>query len=181
MNKANFLSFHHSSFTTKKGEKALEIQNKLRDTLSKRTHELKGRKITYEESNELAKVFNSLIPEWFFRILLDFPLAGCYFELSENLDESELGASMKWMNPSQVIKDITQVYPAIVALPLGYVPVGFCMTGSGDDYFIQFKNANLPLVRIPHEAVDRNMQLIERRVEVVSTNLWKFFEIVEID
>jgi len=54
------------------------------------------------------------------------------------------------------------------------------MVGSGDYYFIQFKNINLPLVRIPHEAVDRNMQLIERRVEVVSTTLWKFFEIAEI-
>jgi len=48
------------------------------------------------------------------------------------------------------------------------------MVASGDYYFIQ-------LVRIPHEAVDRNKQLIERRVEVVSTTLWKFFEIADIE
>jgi len=159
----------------------LDIQNNMIKAISKRMPELTGRKITNEELNELAMVFNTLIPEWFLNVLLDFPLAGCYFELSENLDESELGVSMKWMTPSQIISEATEAYPGIVALPLGYLPVGICMVGSGDYYFIQFKNINLPLVRIPHEAVDGNMQLIEKRVEVVSTTLWKFFEIADIE
>lgn len=144
-------------------------------------NQLNGRKITKQESNDLIKVFKEKIPKWFIEILLNFSITECEFNLSEEQDESGLGVSLKWMTPAQIISEATEVYPGIPAAILGYIPIGMCMDGSGDYYYMQFKNADPPLVRIPHEAVDRNEKLIEQQIEIVSPNLSQFLEIAELE
>lgn len=157
-----------------------ELLIKSMSVASNRIDEFNGRTITIEESEILKETLNIMIPQWFINILLDFPLTGCYFKLSEALDISGIGVDMQWMTPTQTISESTEVYPGIAAVLVGYLPIGICMNGSGDYYFIQITNINLPLFRIPHTAVNKNGQLIEEYIELVCSSLSNFFEIVEI-
>lgn len=159
----------------------MDLQQNIRLILSNRINEFKGRTITDRESERLKETLNTMIPQWFIDILLDFPLTSCYFKLSEYIDISGMGVDMQWMNPTQTISESTEVYPGKSAVLVGYLPIGICMNGSGDYYFIQITNINFPLVRIPHTAVDKNGQLIEEYIELVCSSLSIFFEIVEIE
>ncbi|MBE9117308.1 hypothetical protein IQ249_15520 [Lusitaniella coriacea LEGE 07157] len=159
----------------------VDLQSKIRLILSSRIDELNGRRITHKEAEKLKKTFSKLIPNWFINILFDFPLIGCDFELSEDLDISELGVGMQWMSAADTIWESTEAYPGIAAVLVGYLPVGMCTYGSGDPYFLNTKDIALPLVRIPHTALDKNGKLIEEDIELVCSNLSNFFEIVEIE
>jgi|GEM_PF-1816891 len=159
----------------------INVQSNIRLILSSKNDELNGRTITNREFEILKKALNTIIPEWFIDILLDFPLIGCYFELSEDLDISRMGVEMQWMTPTQTVSESTQAYPAIAAVSIGYLPVGICLNSSGDYYFVNIKNIDLPLVRIPHIAVDKNNKLIEEDIELVCSNLFDFFERAKID
>ncbi|MGD2181460.1 hypothetical protein [Lusitaniella coriacea] len=159
----------------------VDLQSKIRLILSSRIDELNGRRITHKEAEKLKKTFSKLIPNWFINILFDFPLIGCDFELSEDLDISELGVGMQWMSAADTICESTEAYPGIAAVLVGYLPVGMCTYGSGDPYFLNTKDIALPLVRIPHTALDKNGKLIEEDIELVCSNLSNFFEIVEIE
>lgn len=150
----------------------------LLDVLSKRKNELTGRQITLEESEELTQAFPE-IPDWAIAILLDYPITECDFDLSEEFDESGFGVSLRWMLPAQSISEATECYPGIAAITLGYIPFCICLEGSGDYYYIQFENTDPPLVRIPHPATDRDGQLVEQDIELVSSSLSKFFAIAE--
>ena len=145
-----------------------------------RSHLMGGRIITISESNELIEIFNDTIPAWFIEILLKFPITECYFSLAEELDESELGVSMKSMSPKQIISEAIECYPGKAAKSLNYVPFGMCLEGSGDYYYIIFLNNDASLVRIPHEAIDKNQELIEKDIEIVSSQLSEFFRLAEL-
>jgi Pretoxin HINT domain/A nuclease of the HNH/ENDO VII superfamily with conserved LHH len=156
------------------------VAYQVRNVLSRRINDLNGRAINKQESKHMVQMFDSLLPKWFMNLLVDFPLTGCYFELPEDIDRSEIGVDMQWMNPSQIISEATDAYPGKIALVLGYLPIGMCMVGTGDYYFIQFKAIDLPIVRIPHNAVKENHKLIEEKIELVCAKLVDFFETVEI-
>lgn len=158
----------------------MDLQSNIRSILSSRSDELNGRTITIAESEDLKKISSAMIPQWLIDILFDFPLIGCNFELSEDLDISELGVGMQWMSVADTICESTEAYPGIAAVLVGYLPVGMCTYGSGDPYFLNTKNIALPLVRIPHTAIDKNGKLIEKDIELVCSNLADFFKAVEI-
>ena len=163
------------------------VAHQVRNILSSRSNDLNGRALEKQDSENMIKTFESLLPKWFIDLLVDFPLTGCYCELSEDLDRSEIGVDMQWMTPSQIISEVTEAYPAKIAIALSYIPIGICMAGTGDYYFIKFNAIDLPIVRIPHNAVkiihdslQENYHLMEEKIELVCPKLANFFEIVEI-
>ena len=152
---------------------------KITNVLSDIKNQLKGRTITDQESDVLLRRFNQKIPEWYVTILQNFPIRRD-FELSEEFDESGLGASLRWMTPSQIISEATESYPGIAAILLDYIPCGICLEGSGDYYYVQSENIDPALVRIPHTAIDGKQQLILQDIEIVSSHLSKFFEMADL-
>lgn len=138
---------------------------------------MSGRVLTAAEVGELKTAFPFTIPEWLAGLLMNYPLAESEWSLSEEDDETELGVEMRWLTPSQMINEALETFPGIAASPRGYLPVGMCLEGTGDPYFINVGDGdNPPLVRIPHEAVDENDALLEEQVEVVCSQLSEFFE-----
>lgn len=79
-------------------------------------------------------------------------------ELSEDADLSGIGATIGLYNEAQAIDEADNFYPDLVVKADGFVPIGQCMTGSGDPYFINLNDsAPGPLYRIYHDSVhDRN-------------------------
>ena len=98
------------------------------------------------------------------------------FSLSEKYDESELGVELEWMSIKSIFFEAKENYPGKIAIKKGFLPVGTCLEGSGDPYFL---NCNLGsegmLVRIPHDACNAD-DLKLNEIEVVSNTLNLFFE-----
>src|SRR5215204_5428809 len=139
------------------------------EVLKGRKAELKGRTITPHEAAELtAGVGDKLLPARLLDWLLSYPLVGTEFYLSEEEDESGLGAEMQWLTPAQMISETLETYPGILAGPVGYLPVGMCLIGSGDPYFLKTEAGDdPPVVRIPHEAADADDKLNADLIEQV--------------
>jgi hypothetical protein len=157
---------------------------KLTTILDRLRSKLNGRVISDTEAARLRKALpGALVPDWLIEILTSYPLTGVEFELSEEDDESELGAEVEWLAPKAIIEESTKLFPGIAAIKLGYLPIGECLTGSGDPYFLKMDGGDdPPLVRIPHEAGDgKSRNLDESQIEQVARSLSKFLQQASID
>ncbi len=99
----------------------------------------------------------NLIPEYWLKFVESHNLIGRDFEIEEADDLSELGADIKIMANEQSISEATTCYPGITVVKEGYIPVGMCLTGSGDYYYINKNEGNNgSLYRIYHDSVNEN-------------------------
>ena len=81
-------------------------------------------------------------------------LYGMSFEIPDSADVSGLGAELQLLTPAQAREEAEDCYPGLAVAADGYVPVGMCLLGSGDPYFIRDGDgAGGPLYRIYHDAV----------------------------
>ncbi|MCI0652264.1 MAG: SMI1/KNR4 family protein [Planctomycetes bacterium] len=115
-------------------------------------------------------------PEWLTVAFRRLKLAGTRFSLSEAEDASGMGVEMRWMTPAQIVEETTVAYPGVAAVKRGYLPVGQCLEGSGDPYFLRLddKRDDPAIVRIPHEAIAAGDALADEEVEVVADTLSEF-------
>jgi hypothetical protein len=146
--------------------------------LAKRQSEMSGRTINHQEADDLTKAISpSLLPGWLVNWLLTYPLVETDFSLSASDDNSELGVEMKWLSPPQIISETVEAFPGIAAAGSGYLPIGMCLEGSGDYYFLKTTAGDdPPFVRIPHDAVDAERRLRDDQVEIVAPSLSEFIE-----
>ena len=124
----------------------------------------------------------NILPEWYASLLKEFPLSGVIFSLNEELDQSELGVDLKWLSPEQTLDEAQNVYPGKSVIGLGYLPIGSCLAGSGDPYFLKLSDysEDPALVRIPHDLVSDD-GYPENEIELVCNSLSSFFEQAEIE
>lgn len=123
-----------------------------------------------------------LCPNWLAELLQTVPIVGSDFELGEDVDPSDLGVDMRFLSTDDMIEEATEVYPGIVAHPLGYLPVGACLAGSGDYYYLDLRNPgdhDPPLVRLPHDAVDGE-NYREYEIDIVADTLSAFIRAAAI-
>lgn len=100
-------------------------------------------------------------------VISTYPIIGQSFELESDLDSSNFGVEMEFMTPTQLVEEAFDYYPGISATKSGYVPVGLCLVGSGDPYFVKVIDGTLWIYRIPHTAVNKDDSLDETEVELV--------------
>lgn len=82
-------------------------------------------------------------------------LHGACFEVPEDADASGLGAELQLLTEAQAREEAEDCYPGISMRADGYVPVGMCLLGSGDPYFIRLPEGQAgPLYRIHHDATE---------------------------
>lgn len=158
------------------------MSHKVAEILNDRRAELTGRRMTPAEGAEITAQFQAdILPPSLSDWLLSHSLIGTEFYLGEEDDESGLGVEMQWLTPQQMISEASEAYPGIAATPLGYLPVGSCLTGSGDYYYLKPHTGDDPtLVRIPHEAATADGELKVESIERVSTRLGEFLRNADI-
>ena len=82
-------------------------------------------------------------------------LHGASFEIPEAADASGLGASVQLLTEAQAREEAQEAYPGLAVRADGYVPVGMCLSGSGDPYFIRLPDGPRgPLYRIYHDGTE---------------------------
>ncbi|MFO0549912.1 MAG: hypothetical protein U0271_16075 [Polyangiaceae bacterium] len=99
--------------------------------------------------------------------LTSVSLCGATVTILPEDDLSQLGVDMRILTPQQMRSEALDCYPGIAAISLGYIPLAMCLEGSGDPYFV---DADLRVVRIPHDAVDGD-SLDAERLELVAKSL----------
>jgi hypothetical protein len=115
---------------------------------------LTGRSISNDEKNMLIKEFGTnLISVELIEMLSNYKIVEHIFSIPEDRDPSGIGVDMKWLSPRQQVEEAYEYYPGILAIKDGYLPVGMCLMGSGDPYFLKSKDQKYILVRIPHDAI----------------------------
>ncbi len=116
--------------------------------------DFKGRIINDDELKIIKNLPSDFYPIWLLNIAKDLPLIERYFSLSEQEDNSNFGVEMQWMTIQEQIDEIYNAYPSKVAIKYDFYPVGKCLEGSGDPYFVkQDKKNDFKIYRIPHESV----------------------------
>ena len=81
-------------------------------------------------------------------------LRGRFCRINESEDASGIGADFVLFNEHESRDEATNFHPGIIVSAHGYVPVGGCLSGSGDQYFININEGSTgSLYRIYHDAV----------------------------
>ncbi len=112
-----------------------------------------------------------MIPEYWKEFISKNDMIGKDFEIPETNDLSELGADIKILNEKDIIDEATNFYPGLAVSKDGYLPVGSCLAGNGDPYFINTNDGPAgPLYRIYHDSVDEDGYDKDDAVEIVLKN-----------
>jgi hypothetical protein len=107
-------------------------------------------------------------------------LAGATVVVPEELDQSGLGVELMFLTSEQSIDEAENYWPGIGVAKDGYVPVGSCLCGSGDYYYVRTSDGEAgPLYRIYHEAVDDDGYDSHEAIAVVLQNYQKLLRYVE--
>jgi hypothetical protein len=98
-----------------------------------------------------------MFPDFWFKFVSDNGLVGVTVEVPEERDQSGLGVELKFLTPEQSIDEAMNFWPGLAVAKDGYVPVGSCLCGSGDYYYIRATDGAAGLLyRIYHDAVDED-------------------------
>ena len=98
-------------------------------------------------------------------------LAGKAVEISNGDDLSSVGASIELYNEADAASEANEFYPGLVVKADGYVPIGGCVVGTGDPYFIRIQDQQPgPVYRIYHDSVhDENYDRGQAIVRVLDS------------
>lgn len=112
-----------------------------------------------------------MFPLYWSQFVEDNKLDHCEVCIPEESDLSGLGAEFRLYNSEGSQKEAEAFYPGIVVASDGYVPVAYCLDGSGDPYFINSHDGlGGPLYRIYHDAVKQGGYDHKEAIAIVLKN-----------
>ncbi|MDA7747409.1 hypothetical protein N8878_08810, partial [Psychromonas sp.] len=96
-----------------------------------------------------------------------FDLIGSEIEFSWP-NQDDLDCVIEIMNENDSINEATEACPGVFVLADGYIPVGNCSFGSGDQFFInKHDGPNGALYKIDHERVSNKGYSKDEAIEVM--------------
>ena len=130
---------------------------------------LRGRTMTDEEVLLVREQFEKAVfPDALIDILGRYNIIDHQFSLTEEQDLSGFGVEMRWLTPKSQIEEAYDYYPGILAIKEKYLPIGSCLLGSGDPYFLKMEENEWDIVRIPHDSVNED-ELDYDSLEIIGT------------
>jgi hypothetical protein len=119
---------------------------------------LEGRVASNAEIDLLSQRFYDFI--WlqdFKEIVKNYRIIGQEFSLHAEADSSGIGMEMEWATPIEQIEEAFEFYPGIILVKHGFLPVGKCLSGSGDPYFLKAEDNDLKIYRGLHDLAKDNI------------------------
>ena len=115
----------------------------------------------------LLRAHMSTFPDHWQSFMAQHSPPGHQVAIPEQDDVSGVGAEFEILDQKQADSEATEFYPGIAAQSQGYIPVGSCVLGTGDPYFIKESDPPPgPLYRIYHDSCDAS-GLQEGAVDIV--------------
>ena len=123
---------------------------------------LSGKKASQEELDSIGERFKFI--DWitdYQDLLKTVNIIGASFELSEISDQSGMGVDMEWMAPADQIDEAFNFYPGLLVVEKGFIPVGSCLKGSGDPYFLRVEDKQWMIYRVLHDFDSFSQKMVE--------------------
>ena len=124
------------------------------------------------------------LPRWYIELLTTVPL--CYLEMGwqalEPTRDDDGVNWVEWLGPRDIESESLESYPGKPILERGYICVGGCSHGSGDQYFLAVEEGDdPPLYQIDHESGSDADTILSEGRERVSSSLSEFFRMATIE
>ena len=96
----------------------------------------------------------SLWPSLYREFVTERGLIGAAIEVPESEDLSGAGAWIEVLDEAGAEVEASDFFPGLVVIEDGFVPIGGCQLGSGDQYFLNVRDPQPgPVYRIYHDRV----------------------------
>lgn len=123
---------------------------------------------TAEIGQQQSLIKGFMFPDFWSKFVLNNRLVETTVEVPEQHDQSGLGIELQFLTPEQSIDEAANFWPGLAVAKDGYIPVGSCLSGSGDYYYIRSADGVAgPLYRVYHDAVDEDDYDPEEAIVVV--------------
>lgn len=144
----------------------------LRESLASRRQEIQGKNATESDLAVLQEQMPYLVPNWLIECLRYDHVIGVRFQL----DSSDAGeVVLRWLTPMMIVDEATRAFPGSAVVANGYIPIGSCLRGSGDPYFLGLDGSDdPPLVRICHDCITPDGRPFGKWREVVTDHISDF-------
>jgi hypothetical protein len=131
-----------------------------------------GRQADSQQLTRLARELGAHLPDWYRSLLATVPLIGLELGVgAPELEGDDEISWLEWLGPDSIASESLELYPGIAVLGYGYLCVGRCAHGTGDQYFLKTSAGDdPPLVQIAHDAgVDADVILQNGVIEIAPT------------
>ena len=137
-----------------------------------------GSRAGLDEMIALNQACGGVIPAWYIQLVTMYPICG--LELgwqSSQAEQDDDGVSwMRWSDPGEMRREMLECYPGIAIRRRGYINVGGCSHGSGDQYFVRATTEDDPaVVQVAHDVSDDPDRILREGVFVVAEKLSELF------
>jgi len=124
----------------------------LMSMIEKKASSLNGRTLTDDEMVLLSTRFHAF--PWLQAlqtILRKYRIIGEEFYISAENDLSGIGVRMQWLTPKEQVEEAFDFYPGMIVVTHGFLPIGKCLSGSGDPYFLRVVDNVWHVYRVLHD------------------------------
>jgi hypothetical protein len=139
-----------------------------------------GQAGTVAAADELVRLEGAVgahLPGWYRELLATVPLIG--LELGVTLPQSSEDDEVSWLlwlGPESIRTESTELFPGSAVLAHGYLCVGGCAHGTGDQYFLATNAGDdPPLVQIYHDVGTDADRILAEGVVEIAPSLSAFF------
>jgi hypothetical protein len=135
-----------------------------------------GRPAASDELNRLARDLGTNLPDWYRELLASVPLIGLEFGVVVPESEPDEVSWLEWLSPGSICSESLELYPGIAVLRHGYLCVGGCSHGTGDQYFLKISAGDdPPLFQIVHDVGDEADLILQNGLIEIAPALSVFF------
>jgi len=121
-----------------------------------------------------------MLPNYWVEFISNNALIGATAEVPPPRDQSGLGTELAFLTEAQSTDEATNFWPGFAVANDGYVPVGSCLSGSGDYYYIRTTDGVAgPLYRVYHDAVGERGYDAEQAIALVLGNYEELLDYVD--
>ena len=137
-----------------------------------------GKLAAADDLDRLGRALGAQLPDWYRELLATIPLIGLELGVAtpESSDDDEINWLL-WLGPDAITTESLELYPGSAVLRHGYLCVGGCAHGSGDQYFLNIGagDDDPPLVQIYHDIGTEGERILADGVVEIAPTLSAFF------
>ena len=132
-----------------------------------------GKLAAADDLDRLGRALGAHLPDWYRELLAAVPLIGLELGVvAPGTSEDDDISWLLWLGPDAISTESVELYPGSAVLRHGYLCVGGCAHGSGDQYFLNTGagDDDPPLVQIYHDiGAEAERILADGVVEIAPT------------
>ena len=139
---------------------------------------LAGRLAAADDLDRLARALGTHLPDWYRDLLATVPLIDLELGvITPDASEDDDISWLLWLGPDAISTESLELHPGSAVLPHGYLCVGGCAHGSGDQYFLNTGagDDDPPLVQIYHDLGTEAERILADGVVEIAPTLSAFF------